>query len=122
MPSRLASACRAPGCPNRATAHGYCDAHQHLVRQTRREAWQQADSQRGSAAERGYGGAWQKARLAWLKAHPLCEECLRQGRTTPATVVDHIIPHKGDKHLFWRSENWQSLCTACHNAKTARGE
>ena len=123
MAQRLRGPCAAPGCPNRATAHGYCDAHQHLVRQTRREAWQQADSQRGSAAERGYGGAWQKARLAWLKAHPLCEECLRQGRTTPATVVDHIIPHKGDKHLFWDSaNNWASLCTACHNAKTARGE
>ncbi|WP_390622926.1 HNH endonuclease [Ralstonia syzygii] len=38
----------------------------------------------------------------------------------PATVVDHIVPHKGDQHLFWRRSNWQALCKACHDRKTAR--
>lgn len=37
-----------------------------------------------------------------------------------ATVVDHNIPHKGNKVLFWDVSNWQSLCKACHDAKTAR--
>jgi 5-methylcytosine-specific restriction protein A len=36
-----------------------------------------------------------------------------------ATVVDHIVPHKGDKVKFWDSSNWQSLCKRCHDAKTA---
>jgi 5-methylcytosine-specific restriction protein A len=35
-------------------------------------------------------------------------------------VVDHIIPHKGDKDLFWDSNNWQPLCKTCHDEKTAR--
>ena len=32
-----------------------------------------------------------------------------------ATVVDHIIPHRGDKTLFWDETNWQSLCKTCHD-------
>ena len=42
--------------------------------------------------------------------------CEAQGRVTAATVVDHIIPHKGDPVLMWDSEhNWQSLCDPHHN-------
>lgn len=46
-------------------------------------------------------------------------ECHAQGRITPATVTDHIIPHKGDQHLFWDFLNRQSLCRSCHSKKTA---
>lgn len=77
---------------------------------------------RKSSAERGYGGRWQKARAAWLKAHPLCEMCLDQGVTTAATLVDHIEPHRGDHELFWRRDNWQSLCAPCHNSHKQRME
>jgi len=38
---------------------------------------------------------------------------------TAALVVDHIQPHKGNDDLFWDASNWQSLCEACHNLKTA---
>ncbi len=42
--------------------------------------------------------------------------CLDMDRITPATVVDHIIPHYGDRQLFWDNiNNWQSLCVTCHN-------
>ena len=37
----------------------------------------------------------------------------------PATVVDHIIPHKGDMDIFWDEDNWQPLCKRCHDQKTA---
>lgn len=36
-----------------------------------------------------------------------------------ASVVDHVIPHRGDKALFWDSDNWQPLCKPCHDRKTA---
>ena len=49
--------------------------------------------------------------------HPLCAECERQGRVTPAYLTDHIIPHEGDYDLFWDQSNWQSLCSACHEMK-----
>lgn len=78
------------------------------------------DQQRGSRHERGYDSKWVKARAGYLLHHPLCAECLKQGITTAATVVDHIVPHKRDMKLFWDLTNWQSLCKACHDAKTAR--
>ena len=54
--------------------------------------------------------------------HPLCVECLRQSpqRFTPATEIDHIIPHRGNDRLFWDQSNWQALCKRCHSAKTAK--
>ena len=67
-----------------------------------------------------YNGRWQKARAGYLAKHPLCREHEALGQYIPATVVDHIQPHKGDMSLFWDSDNWQPLCKACHDAKTAR--
>ena len=61
------------------------------------------------------------ARARFLRGHPLCAECMKQGKLTPATVVDHIIPHRGDKKLFWDESNWQPLCESCHNHKTGSG-
>jgi 5-methylcytosine-specific restriction protein A len=76
---------------------------------------------REKTAARGYGGAWQKARLAYLAHHPLCVHCLAKGFVVASTDVDHIVPHRGDMILFWASEsNWQALCHPCHSAKTAR--
>ena len=40
----------------------------------------------------------------------------------PATVVDHIVPHKGDMALFWDKSNWQGLCAHCHNSHKQRRE
>jgi 5-methylcytosine-specific restriction protein A len=42
--------------------------------------------------------------------------CIKRGNTTPATVVDHKKPHKGDPKLFWDEKNWQALCKPCHDA------
>jgi 5-methylcytosine-specific restriction protein A len=77
---------------------------------------------RPTAAQRGYDYSWQKARLGYLADHPLCVPCGERGLTMAATVVDHIVPHKGDKTLFWSSDNWQSLCATCHNRKTATSD
>ncbi|WP_328203649.1 hypothetical protein [Brevibacillus nitrificans] len=43
-----------------------------------------------------------------------------EGNVGAATVVDHIIPHKGDKELFWDQKNWQGLCDSHHSRKTAK--
>ena len=68
-----------------------------------------------------YGSKWDRERLIFLRAHPLCVMCQEQGRVTAATVVDHIIPHRGDMSLFWDERNWQSLCERCHDEKTGSG-
>ena len=44
-----------------------------------------------------------------------------QNKITPATVVDHIVPHRGDKKLFWDQSNWQPLCKEHHDKKTGNG-
>lgn len=77
---------------------------------------------RGGANVRGYTYRWQQARLAYLQLHPLCEcdECTRTGRARAATVVDHVIPHRGDSRLFWDRSNWKAMAKPCHDAKTAR--
>lgn len=75
-----------------------------------------------SSTQRGYGYKWQKYRLSFLRSNPLCSYCMRDGRVTEATVVDHIEPHKGDKTLFWKTENHQSLCAPCHSSVKQREE
>lgn len=72
------------------------------------------DKTRPSARERGYDSAWDRARIAFLKKHPLCH-C-----GAFATVVDHKTPHKGDMTLFWDRKNWQSLCQHHHNSTKQR--
>lgn len=90
-----------------------CEAHRMAGKKA-------ADQRRGSASERGYTWAWQKARLRFLKSHPLCAACEKVGRVEPAEVVDHIVPHRGDISLFWDEDNWQALSKRCHDIKTAR--
>ena len=75
-----------------------------------------------NTTERGYGGKWQRARIAFLKQRPLCVFCNAMGYTTAAQVVDHILPHNGDQKLFWDRKNWQPLCKACHDGIKARIE
>jgi len=112
MPTRALSPCLQPGCP--VLCHGgYCDAH-------RRQRQQRIDHSRGTSAQRGYGYRWQQARRAFLAEHPLCVECEKDGKVSPATEVDHIQAHNGDDRLFWDRSNWQGLCKECHSRKTAR--
>lgn len=75
-----------------------------------------------SARKRGYTTKWEKARLTFLQRHPLCRFCEKEGRLTPATVVDHAMPHRGDNRLFWDTGNWQPLCATCHSSTKQREE
>lgn len=111
MPRRPNKPCAHPGCA-RLVPPGvmYCENHAPLHRV-------KEDPDRSSSA-RGYDSRWKKARAAYLEAHPLCVECEKEGRYIKATVVDHIIPHRGNKRLFWDSDNWQSLCKHHHDVKT----
>jgi 5-methylcytosine-specific restriction enzyme A len=74
----------------------------------------------GSSARPYNDSAWRIGRLQHLLASPLCVVCAARGRTTRATEVDHIRPHRGDRALFFDRSNWQSLCRSCHSSKTNR--
>jgi 5-methylcytosine-specific restriction protein A len=77
---------------------------------------------RPSARERGYNHRWDKARATFLRHHPLCRMCERESRVTAATVVDHVVPHRGDQVLFWDTGNWQPLCKQHHDSTKQRDE
>jgi 5-methylcytosine-specific restriction enzyme A len=71
------------------------------------------DVRRGSARARGYTTKWDKARATWFRRSPLCVCCEANGVVHQASVLDHVIPHKGDQSLFWNTANWQGLCEWC---------
>lgn len=118
MPYRIPRPCRCSRCPGLTSdASGYCPKHRHLQSKHRSSGWQQWQQQRGSVTERGYGGRWQRLRLKVLKRDDyLCQQCQALGLLTRASHVDHIVPKSqgGDDALA----NLQSLCPACHHAKT----
>ena len=68
-----------------------------------------------------YDWGWRKYSKKYRKEHPLCEceECKQRVVALPSDVVDHIIPHKGDKTLFWDENNHQAMAKTCHDKKTA---
>ena len=111
MPYKPNVPCKHPGCAALIpSGTKYCDFHRPMHPEEVRPA-----------ASRGYGAAWQKARREFLRnVQPLCQECLKQGKYTKATDVDHIVPHRGDMRLFWDESNWQALCHSCHSKKTRK--
>lgn len=64
---------------------------------------------------------WRRRSLAQLRAEPLCAMCLQAGRTTAASVADHVVPHRGDEEAFWNGK-LQSLCDHCHSQTKQREE
>jgi len=69
-----------------------------------------------------YNAKWAKMSKAFRTKNPLCVYCLQVGKTTPAEVVDHIIPHLGNKKLFNDPNNLQALCKQCHDSVKAKEE
>lgn len=59
---------------------------------------------------------WRKIRARKLQENPLCERCLKQGRTEVATVVHH---RDGNE---WNNDpdNLESLCRQCHELHHGR--
>ena len=67
------------------------------------------------------GKRWRRVRAEQLAQHPHCAECLRQGRRTRATVVDHALGHldAGWRERFY-SGPFESLCLPCHQVKVGK--
>ena len=54
---------------------GYCAAHLQAKHQAVKIERQQAEKDRGTSTQRGYGYKWQKLRASYLASHPMCVEC-----------------------------------------------
>lgn len=101
--------CNRVGC-SELTRNKYCD--KHIAEKPKQKPKKETSN------EAGYTYRWQKQRLLYLKQNPICVICEWNGMITPATEVDHIIPHKKDWQVFWDVDNWESLCKRCHAIKT----
>lgn len=108
MPFKPKVPCKHPGCAALVpSGTKYCEAHRPLHSEEIRSAYR-----------RGYDARWRKASKAFLRANPLCVRCVAEGKYVKATVVDHVISHRGDERLFWDQGNWQAMCKQCHDRKT----
>ncbi|MBU5426166.1 HNH endonuclease [Tissierella pigra] len=111
MPKKPKRPCSSPGCPE-LTDERFCPEH------AKKEASRYEKYQRDPETRKRYGRAWKRIRDRYITAHPLCEECKRQGKLTPAAEVHHILPlARGGTH---DESNLMALCTPCHSAITAR--
>ena len=110
MPRKPRKPCRYPGC-SALTDESYCPEHKRLV------AAQYNRYERTPEMKKRYKGAWPAIRRSYIKAHPLCEVCRREGRYTEAREVHHIIPlADGGTH---DANNLMALCKPCHSRITA---
>lgn len=105
MPSKPKKPCAYPGCPN-LTHDTYCEKHQSL-RHKQYDRYSRAHNH-----DKKYGNNWKRIRANYVKSHPLCEKCLKEGRITTVEEVHHIIPlSRGGTNQFC---NLMSLCQSCH--------
>jgi 5-methylcytosine-specific restriction protein A len=111
MPSLGRRQCSAQPCPNFATYRGRCGACSAA-----------AERSRGTTKQRGYADAWPAARLAYFRAHPLCEDCVEKGYFDQASREVHHKIALRDGGARLDPENFRALCKSCHQKRTARGE
>lgn len=105
----LRKLCRKAGCHNYSEPNAvYCKEHISLEEFRRRPDYSQF-----SGSTLYHCKQWREASKRFLKENPICVMC-----GAPATVTDHIIPHRNDVNLFWDENNWQPLCKRCHDKKT----
>ena len=107
MPRKFKKPCAVPGCPNLCEpGQQFCPDHKAV------EEKKYNDYCRDKNHNKTYGRSWRNIRNRYLRAHPLCEMCLKEGRYVSATEVHHILPvNKGGDH---RLSNLMSLCHSCH--------
>lgn len=104
-PTGAPQQCVEPGCPNLVTHGGRCSECAHLS----------YAANRPSPRAVGYDAQWERERKRHLELEPWCRSC---GAGIPATDVDHVIPHRGERWLFDLPGNRQSLCSLCHKTKS----
>lgn len=107
MPYKPKRPCAYPGCGRLAVSGKYCAEHQKVINKRYNQY------ERDPASNKRYGRSWKRIRDRYIKAHPLCEDCEKQGKLTAAEEVHHIITvSNGGTN---ENDNLMSLCQSCHN-------
>lgn len=106
MPRKPKRPCSYPGCPE-LTDGRYCEKHQ------KQENARYEKYDRDPAVRRRYGRAWKRIRDSYVKTHPFCEQCYKNGIIVPVDEVHHKIPlSEGGTH---DRNNLIALCKRCHS-------
>lgn len=100
--------CRFPGCNKYADGDGYCKEHMQYKPKPFQYAKRSNESLYNTYA-------WKQLRAIVIQEQKCCQMC----GSIEELTVDHIIPPKGDKDLFFNALNLQVLCHSCHCRKTA---
>ena len=107
--------CAKAGCGRTAVpGKNYCS--KHLINQPQQQ--RKVFTRRGKSSQWHHlyeTPEWRRRRSEFLKKYPYCFICGK-----PATIADHIIPHRGNLELFYSDENLQPMCQSCHSRKTMR--
>ena len=105
MPRKPKRPCSYPGCAN-LTDGQYCTEHEAAARK------QYNKYERSADVNKKYGRAWKRIRDSYAAAHPLCEQCLAEGKYIPTEEIHHKLPlSKGGTH---DRDNLIALCKSCH--------
>ena len=104
----------------------YCPRHQaeyDKARAARQNVARRIQVASGAKPSRRWYGlaGWKRRREKQLRLFPLCKICSDRGFVTPASVADHLEPHREDPDKFWRGA-LQSLCASCHSSVKQREE
>lgn len=106
---KILKPCSRPGCPE-LVENGRCANHKPKANKS---------GQKSDQVLKWLNSArYRNSRVIFLKGK-FCAHCHKKGFLEPATILDHIVPHCGNKELFWDRKNWQPLCKSCHDRKTA---
>ena len=114
----MARMCRQ--CPEKAFAKGLCEKHYHMEQYV--PLGPRKTKQSKNRIKKVKDERWERLSKRWLAKYPNCMACSHEGRTTPAGIVDHILPRRHFPELIYDENNLQSLCQtrpySCHQRKT----
>src|SRR5262245_6656859 len=80
------------------------------------------DRSRPGFRKRGYDSRWDRDAEEYRRRYPFRIGGLAVGRCGKADIVDHVVPHRGDRGLFRSVSNWQAVCHWHHNTVKAELE
>jgi 5-methylcytosine-specific restriction protein A len=104
VPTRPGHPCAEPGCPV-ITNEARCPAHR-----------KSKDTKTADEAAFYNSRRWRNYRVGYLKRHPLCVACSREGVVALAKIVDHVVAMR-DGGAPWDESNHQGLCMTHHQRK-----
>lgn len=90
MPRAAYQMCGHSGCSALLEKAGYCDQHEHLHQQNKRDSFRVLDQKKSQISKKFYSSSrWTKASIAHRKREPLCRKCKEMGIVKMCDLVHH---------------------------------